>query len=259
MNNVNIIQIIIIILLIILYFYKNTYENFSANILKPSVKSTVTDYSNITGDLEIGGSINFLSRNSNLQLIDIFPSGTILLYCGDKTKIPLKWLPCDGTTWTLNKTTGIWMSGDNSGSTIPSITEDTIVTPNLTGRTVIGSGNVNNIAINSNSKYGKNPFLYNATYKNGESGGVDKYTLKPEELPKHQHWIPSYVSNDVAGWTILANVPESNKGSYIYLSLLNGTKAPRAYKKQPPTISECNDLPHNNIQPFLVLQYIIKI
>jgi microcystin-dependent protein len=236
MNCLNIIQIIIIILLSLLYFNKNKYENFAA------VPSAI-DYSNIIGDLVVTGKVTFKNRNNGITMYDIFPSGTILAFYG--STIPVNWYICDGTVWTKNTSTGIWTSSPNkSYNTIPSITDTVLQTPNLTGRTIVGTGAVLTSFTNTNNKFGAKPFANNIEFNQGESNGCDLYILKYNEIPFHKHWVNSHTAHDCGDrGNAPVQVNRDIDNNFGYLSPLGGGDGKG----------------HNNMQPFVVIQYIIKM
>ena len=92
------------------------------------------------------------------------PPGTIVMWSG--TDIPPGWALCNGNWYNPN---------DNTDSGPASIGKRTVLTPNLSGRFVVGLHDED--------------FDYNAI---GKSGGEKKHTLTTNEIPAHNHPIPSH-------------------------------------------------------------------
>lgn len=133
------------------------------------------------------------------------PSGTILPWWGDTSSIPSGFLLCDGTNGT----------------------------PNLTGRTLIGSGSWADV-------YGT------ISYAVGDIAGERLHKLTIAEIPIHSHtgalpdgnvWFNRHRYTD-QGWPA-----EMGPGSFD--SRFTGATG--------------GDVPHNNMMPYMVIHWIIKI
>ncbi|UUC45150.1 phage tail protein [Flavobacterium cerinum] len=158
------------------------------------------------------------------------PMGTILPCAFDDDSIPVGWLKCDG-------------------SKIPDkyITLKKLLkmdcTPNLAGRTLIGSGTANN---NSQSD-GTYPNFENKTsWPLGQTGGEYKHKLTVDEMPKHKHTINggdfglhvrSFKGSDDSDIPFKTHADDNRK--------LYGVDA------------EGGDKFHNTMQPYYVINYII--
>ncbi|MFZ2725377.1 MAG: tail fiber protein [Methylococcaceae bacterium] len=142
----------------------------------------------------------------------VMPIGTILSYMG--TSAPQGWLICDG-------------------SAIPSAYSDLIAligatTPNLRGRTLIGSG--------------QGAGLTNRTLK--DIGGEENHVLSANEMPSHQHQFPG--DDGLGSWVTAAYA--------INYDATSGGGNGRMYWTGATGGSQA----HNNMQPFFVVNYIIK-
>lgn len=132
------------------------------------------------------------------------PSGTILPWWGDMSSIPSGFLLCDGTNGT----------------------------PNLTGRTLIGSG------IWSDS-YGA------ITYTLGSTSGERMHQLSVAEMPTHNHELHFNYETDN---TVDGSGTVDNRN--IRNSLIANSIA---------TTYAGGNYPHNNMMPYMVVHWIIKI
>lgn len=127
------------------------------------------------------------------------PKGTIVPWYGNLSDIPKGFLYCDGTNGT----------------------------PDLRGRTVIGTGSWVDI-------YGSN------IYSLGESSGERIHTLTVAEMPRHNHQFIIY-NTDGGGSTRNANDGYDWFGGYGTTEFSGG------------------DQPHNNMMPYVALHWIMKV
>ena len=142
----------------------------------------------------------------------ILPIGTIVAFALTSTEIPQGWLLCDGSTIPLQyQTLIICLKSPN--------------TPNLCGRTLIGTGQGNS---------GTNYTLF-------DIGGEEKHQLTVQEMPSHTHQSPSNDSGNPA-----------KNGSSVY-----GTDRPQDGVYPFTTGSSGGDQSHNNMQPYCAVNYII--
>ena len=161
----------------------------------------------------IVGSSNF-TIDANISKTNVFPIGTIIPWHGDINKKPDGWLLCDGTKGT----------------------------PDLRGRTVIGSGDYE--AKLPDSLGGKTEKYL---FKYGDKGGEMSHTLSVEEMPSHGHKTMSGDSNIVNSLSNSASW--HNPGYWITsskdeeASLFNTSKVG-------------GNASHNNMQPYVALHYL---
>ena len=148
----------------------------------------------------IVGSSNF-TIDANISKTSVFPIGTIISWHGDINKKPIGWLLCDGTKGT----------------------------PDLRGRTVIGSGNYE-AKLPDSMGGGTEKYLFNY----GDKGGEMSHTLTIEEMPSHSH-----ESYSPAGSYSLSGDPRGHHhGAWMKTSVEGGSKS------------------HNNMQPYVALHYL---
>ena len=152
------------------------------------------------------------------------PSGAILQFAGSSA--PSNWLLCDGalvsrTTYaTLFGVIGtVYGAGDGSS---------TFKLPDLRGRVPIGAGQGSNL---------QNRVI-------AATGGAETHTLTEPQLPSHDHSISLFDSS-------------APTGNNFRVAATDDIGDPR----NPPTSTQNagGNQPHNNMQPFLVVNHIIKV
>jgi microcystin-dependent protein len=151
--------------------------------------------------------------------------GCIMMYGGMTGTIPTGWLSCDGSDVSRSTYIGLF----NSIGTIYGAGDNvtTFNLPNLQGRVPVGPGTAVGAA--------------GATAKIlSQTGGEETHTLSAAEIPPHTHSFFQYLFGG---------------GSNIQTLFGNGGT---------PSVNTTDNgagllgLPHNNLQPFIVLNYIIK-
>ncbi|MEN6644311.1 MAG: tail fiber protein [Armatimonadia bacterium] len=183
--------------------------------------------------------INYLSGvTSNIQTqinsFATFPAGAIIPYAGSAA--PTGWALCQGQA--ISRTTFATLFavigttyGAGNGST-------TFNVPDLRGRVVAGKDDMGGVA--ANRLTGTSGGVTGSTL--GASGGTETHLLTVTEIPAHSHVItydresPQGGSGDNAAWNLRAT-----GGAY------SGT-----------TTSVGGGAAHNNVQPTLIMNYIIK-
>lgn len=150
------------------------------------------------------------------------PLGVILPYAASTA--PEGWMVCDGSEISRDEYSDLFSLIDTTYG--PGNGNTTFNIPNLSGRIPVG------LDINGNT-------ISNA--KNiGDIGGEETHTLTKDEMPSHSH--------DYLQLTELGNIGMvSNYGDYSSSMVETST-----------SIEGANQ-PHNNMQPYLVTNYIIKI
>lgn len=154
---------------------------------------------------------------------DTIPIGTIVPFTG--TTAPTNWLICDGSE--ISRTTyedlftKIGTSfGEGNGT-------DTFNLPDLRGRIPIGAGSSDNDIHN---------------FALGSTGGEYEHTLTVAEMPSHKHNLRWYDSGNGGGPKLPYSVTTSK--------LVGGDSSTMD--------SAGGSSPHNNIQPYSTVNYIIK-
>ena len=151
---------------------------------------------------------------------DIMPVGTVLPFAG--TNAPLGWLLCQGQAVPKDQYPGLYaVIGAMYGSTNAS----TFMLPDLRGRTVIGEGQGSPTS---------------TSWVQGRLFGEENHKLITEEMPSHKHNIGQTYVGSVA-WGLWSDFRLPSGTDDLYQSATQGS-----------------DLPHNNMQPILVLKYMIK-
>lgn len=163
---------------------------------------------------------------------DTVPIGSIVPFASDT--IPNGWLLCDGSAVSRTTYSELFAiigtaHGIGDGST-------TFNVPNIKGKVVVGkqqtmtpSGNFTNL---------------------GETGGEEDHTLTVDEMPSHGHDVAIAVNNTVPG------------GARYYFNSAGTTSAPisdtAAWSNSLTAKATGGGQAHNNLQPYIVENYIIK-
>jgi microcystin-dependent protein len=230
--------------------------------------STLTNAHNYDGDLHIernatiGGNLDvsgdlharsyYASGNFYLNNYILIPAGTIIQSAA--SAVPGGWLDCDGQTLSkviyahLFSAIGYTYSvGVYSGSDL------SFNIPDMRGRVGIGAGT----GPGTGDNLGPNAPLTARSL--GAKSGVETHALNEGEMPTHSHGSNAIGSisgnaNSIGllkadgGTTITSNVDLNTAGTEPNLSTTVAL-----------TISNTGSgLPHNNMQPFLVIRYLIK-
>lgn len=157
-----------------------------------------------------------------MSISHVLPLGTIVAFGLNETNIPENWLLCDG-------------------SEIPDKFQELITilgskhTPNLAGRTLVGSGKPDDGKQNDGNKPG---FPKGAEWAINDTGGEYQTTLSVEELPPHDH--------DLVYKFDLDSGCHSHSGS-----------TPCKTNTTQKTEKTGGGKPHFNMQPYRTVHYII--
>lgn len=153
--------------------------------------------------------------------------GTILLFGG--TFAPAGWALCEGQLLPISQNTALFSI---LGTTYGGNGTTNFALPDLRGRVPLG--------------FGSAPGL--SSYVEGQTGGVESITLTSSQIPGHQHLQPA--SNGDEGTNRPNNAVPARGG--VYASASDGSAL-------APTSSVGGGQPHENRQPFLVMNYIIAL
>ncbi len=220
---------------------QNAYlQNRLANFTNPPMRTGdlhVERDETIGGDLDISGNLKatsfYATGNFYLDSHILIPPGTVIQSAA--IAVPAGWFDCDGSF--LNKVTyaGLFAAiGNTYGGTISDLSFNL---PDARGRVCVGAGD------------GTGPALTNRVL--GAKDGAETHTLSVNEMPEHSHG-----SNTVAGQLGLITANGASTATTVDSSEVepNLYETPRAL-----TISNTGGgLPHNNMQPFIVLRHLIK-
>lgn len=193
-----------------------------SKILNGSVTTDKIAVSAVTSEKILDGTIALVDL-ATAVINKLVPSGTISPYVGSAS--PTGWLICDGSTVSNGQTTypDLWAvlpATYKSGSNI--------VLPNLKGRTVVGLDSAQT--------------EFDAI---GETGGAKTHTLTSAEMPSHSH-------------TINGEIVQAQSINDITINVIDGAGTGLgAYTES--TASTGGGGAHNNLQPYITFNYIIKV
>jgi len=170
--------------------------------------------------------------------IGVSPTGSIILW--STATAPTGYLICDGKTLG-DATSGADYAGNEYrslydvikatyGGTHNWTNHNTVTLPNLKGRTVIGVG--------QGSTYANGVDAAGTNFALAASSGMEKHKLVTAEMPEHSHNVPR---------------GSSSTGTQNAACLANAIVA-----TDLATSNAGSDTAHNNMQPYLALNYVIK-
>ncbi len=190
-------------------------------------------------DTNNDGEFNALDCMWVLSNSSSSPLGVILPYAASTA--PEGWMICDGSEISRDEYTHLFSLidttyGPGNGSTTFNI-------PNLSGRVPVGKDLDGNILSNALSL--------------GNIGGDQQHSLSVEELPNISLYLgapnnnsmsgqdyPSYINTNSSPWTISS-----------YSAMQPGNPSPSWVE----LVSNAGNQPHNNMQPYLITNYIIRV
>ncbi len=242
--------------------------NISQDIMTNKDSLKLPTNINIPGNLTVDGNIFLTNKNTNL--LDLLPKFIVVAWASPDG-VPKGWALCDGRKYKMNPTTGVVTLLN-----MDSIEDNTVITPDLRGRFILGAGQGDGL---TNRDFNK-------------SGGEENHTLTIAELPQHRHHVfydgPFANSND----NRVAEIVEyGNKINAVIKAPMVGpvgrTSGTMAHLKNSsdsgnytmqsswgnePNVgktsqqmSDGDSIPidanksHNNMPPFYTLYYIMKL
>jgi microcystin-dependent protein len=217
-------------------------------IIKSNTYSNVGIYKTPTNGVhkfDVNGTLNANKIYENsyqngvvFGTFQLIPAGSIIAFGGSSGDAPDGWLLCDGAEYDVSRYFALFAAIANTyGSTNPGIKFNV---PNLKGRVIVQRDA-------SNSKFNTM----------GEIGGAETHTLITDEMPTHNHGVTdpghshtylgvnSQTVTNLSGDDAADDIgrPTENTGSSTTGITINNTGG---------------GLAHNNLQPYLVMSYIIK-
>ncbi|TGE14484.1 phage tail protein [Hymenobacter elongatus] len=161
--------------------------------------------------------------------------GEIALFAGSFA--PAGWMFCDGSTLPISENDVLFTL---IGTTYGGDGQETFNLPDLRGRVPVHKG--------------QGPVLAN-NYVIGEQGGVESVTLTTQQLPAHTHQPAASTAPGTSASPQGAVPADSGSGSAQY------TQSAASLVTQPAQTlgSVGGSQPHDNMQPYLALSYIISL
>lgn len=165
-----------------------------------------------------GVTSNIQSQFDNLVTV---PSGVINAFAGASGSVPTGWLLCDGSSFSSSTyPTLASIVGDAYGTHSGS----TYYLPNLKGKIPVGLDS-------SQTEFDQR----------GETGGAKTHTLTTDEIPSHNHNLnPAQIVGGGSGGTNNYAPTGNSPSAQTVVTYTGGGQA------------------HNNLQPYIVINYIIK-
>jgi len=154
-----------------------------------------------------------------LKEISFLPQGCIIMW--SYNTIPKSWAPCDGQSYILN--------GDGT-TTVTS--GNGVQTPDLRGRFVLGMGQGNDLT----------------NRKLNDIDGEEQHTLTIDEMPSHSHVFKERGPN-----------PSGKGDQACHHSCAEFPAAPDKWRVPKDSELSGKGAAHNNMPPYYVLIYIMKL
>ncbi len=147
---------------------------------------------------------------------------------------PNGWLTCSGQTIAISSNEALFQL---IGTTYGGDGQQNFQMPDLQGRSPLHQGN-----------FGGTPFII------GQRGGTENVTLTTQELPSHNH--PLNASNVNGN----SNFPQNNALAAAATQVYVTSPTPlRAMNPAAAITPAGGSIPHNNLQPFLTMTWVISL
>ena len=203
----------------------------------------------------IYGSTNLHNGNFNVNGGDYYLNGNIFIPTGSlmpyvRNNTPKGWLLCDGSEVEIASYTHLYnVIGHQFGESSQPTTH--FLLPDLRGRMIIGSGS--------------DGFM---TERNiGRKGGAEKHKLSVDELPSHSHSAKAESAGEHVHSVDTGTIDDSEflaqdgqppaVDSNDYKNAYN-TNASGEHTHNISIDAVGGNKPHNNMPPYLVMNYIIR-
>jgi len=167
------------------------------------------------------------------------PTGSIIAFAG--LSPPEGWLLCDGSEYPIEGNEDLY---NVIGSVFGSSDTSSFQVPDLRGRTIIGTGKGDTWTPGGNN--------YSTDWLLGQKFGAEMHQLSVAEMPSHSH--------EDRGHSHDTSIPKrSNGGTKDTTDPGPSTSSNFVTKKgYADLLPTGGDQPHNNMQPSLAVNYIIK-
>lgn len=222
-----------VLLLIILYICYHKKETFIDSVL-PNCNNPTSNLNTIAGSVgyfyakQLTANYNNISIKENTYT-NIFNSpnmkGIIVAWYDDIDTIPDGWVYCNGSTYKNKK-------------------GESMITPDLRSRSILGASNPKNITGLTEQ---------NLTPKSvSDISGFETVTISVAQAPEHSHWTPLGAVRTKPEWIHLGSNINPLPGGVLGNWEGEGCK-------HHPTNPVGGGKPHNNMPPYMALIYIMKI
>ena len=160
---------------------------------------------------------------------------------------PKGWAFCAGQLLPISQNTALFsLIGGYYGGDM----KTTFALPNLQGSAPLHTG-------------GSQPGPGLSTYSLGEQGGNDYITLLTSEMPAHTHTFSVNSSNGTVSDPTGAQLSRGHKGNFqasTDVKMFSSASSPQLSIMNPAFTSVAGgNQPHNNLMPYLVLNYCIAL
>ena len=212
----------------------NETKDDSQNLVLKMTKTPVSTEESIEA-AKLGKTKKFILNDyqltaqvNNVNNVQIgMPIGSIVMWPSDTA--PDGWLLCDGTAYKRNDYANLFnVIGNKYNNGV--VLFDRFKVPNLQSRFPLGASSV---------------------YSLGDTGGEKEVTLTKEKIPSHNHTI-----------TKIGGHNDGSGGTYKTFSTLDTSKTETGNRTVDVAVSamtdNCGGQPHNNMPPYLVVNFIIK-
>lgn len=212
---------------------------------------TVGNNVDVKNDLNVSNNMNIMNNLTVDGNFNLLPEGTIVMW--GQEEIPQGWVLCDGSAHLrkefLNEVSDELplVFTNELALTLNKATRDKyIFTPNLGGRFILGAGKpdlVNNIP--NDGGLVPTGYINGTSYNLNETGGERRHKLTESELAPHTHRLPKDNQGDTR-----VNVQ----------SMIHSDNHDERYNNDGNnTCPNCKGKEHNNMPPYHVLNYIMKV
>jgi len=233
------------------YSAATTIDTRSGNLVLSAASGTlaINNDTTITGNLDMTSGTGILSANY-LQVPNITPIGSVVMWCGTVNNFPTGWAVCNGTELPIATYTALYNVLTNSGSSFPfgantdgsgNPGDSHFRMPNMVDRFIVGSGNA---------------------YSVGETGGADSVILNTTQIPSHNHTLtdPGHAHTYVGAFWPSPSGPEQNQaGSPEDKTDFNYGRTTDSATTGITINNVGGGLAHENRPPYFALIYLMRI
>jgi microcystin-dependent protein len=247
-------------------------ENFLINQKNPKIKNLIE-----TKIASLKQIMDFFAKTINAVVDNHIPTGTIHAYAGEILKMDSieGWLPCNGTQIPKKFYSKLYdVIGDMyKPDDLPAYNSDKFHLPNMKGMTIMGFCNFKKPYINESLKAIRQNIELAKTY------GEFSHKLTEDEIPIHSHNPFNHVHKYFDFYRVFETQQSMGGDTDIKCDWVNNRDFPGVrdvvwrhlkdkkindefYSKTTEWGGNLgfigNSLPHNNTQPSVVMNYIIK-